>query len=204
MYIVLIISGIFLASIATFIAYRLMAVKLAQMKGFALEQKRMGPFVSQLKDDTLSAEQTYYYARNLLTRVPVFQALKDANRLELFPDEFNTIERGAESSLARWLEFPTELGKCPDEIEHVKKITKDLDGKNINFVYYHVFRFRTFEPHWSAKDGWSLGVVGPFFDDSTPYAHCTPFSRIGPATSPEEEVDWVHNKLIPHVIYSAS
>jgi hypothetical protein len=113
----------------------------------------------------------------------------------LFPDIFNTIEKGAETDLANWLEFPTELDACPDEIELEEKVIIDFDGDNL---CYYVFKFRTYEPHWAAKDGWILGVAGPYFDYSKPYDFVSVFSRFTSKQgeiSPKEEAKWVHDNI---------
>lgn len=77
----------------------------------------------------------------------------------------------------------------------MKKVAIDFDGKDNNAIY-HVFRFKINEPHWAAQNGWMLGVVGPYFDDSKPYdfPHAT-FSRLDSKISPEEEVHWVHKNI---------
>src|SRR5260221_5934550 len=103
--------------------------------------------------------EVYDYAKNILTREPTFQLLRSRDLINLFPGEFYTIEKAAESNLAHWLEFPTELGACPDEIEYLKKVTIELNGQN-NFIYYHVYKFRVYQPHWASGKGWMLGVVG--------------------------------------------
>ena len=197
MYILLIVIGVIIAAVAIFIVYRLIAVKIAQHRAVAVEDVRMKPFLTELDNGTLSLEQSYQYAKNVLTRLPEYWSLKHVNRLDLFPEEFNTIEMGAESQLARWLEFPTELDKCPDEIEYFKKVTLVFGNKDEDVVHYHVFRFKTYEPHWAAKDGWSFGVVGPYFDNSKPYGPATAFSRIGSSLSAEEEAAWVHQNIVP-------
>ena len=137
------------------------------------------------------------FAYNLGTRQATFGVLNEANKLDLFPPDLLTIERGAEANLANWLEFPTELGALPDEIEHLKRVTIPFD--NENNVYYEVFKFRVNEPHWAAKDGWILGVVGPYFDDSKPYDFpAATFSRLSSklgTIEPEDEAKWVHDKL---------
>jgi hypothetical protein len=33
---------------------------------------------------------------------------------------------------------------------------------------YYLFRFRTKEPHWAAKDGWIAGVSGPYLRKDEP------------------------------------
>lgn len=150
------------------------------------------------KGEILTQQDIHPYAKNILSRAITFQFLRYHNLTDLFPREFYTFEKAAESDLANWLEFPTELNACPEEIEYMKRVTIDFDGKN-HWAYYEVFKFRSNEPHWAAKNGWTLGVVGPYFDNSNPYDK-TPgtFSRFGnrfDKTSPEEEVDWVHKNI---------
>lgn len=137
------------------------------------------------------------FAYNIGTRQATFRLLKEKNRLDLFPPALFTIEKGAEANLANWLEFPTELDALPDEMEHLKRVTIPFD--NENNVHYEVLKFRVNEPHWAAKDGWILGVVGPYFDDSQPYDFPTAtFSRFSSklgTIEPEDEVKWVHDNL---------
>jgi len=78
----------------------------------------------------------------------------------------------------------------------VKRVTIKYDNNN---VYYYVFKFKINEPHWAAKDGWMLGVVGPYFDDSKPYDFPSgTFSRLSSkyeTTSPDDEAKWVHENI---------
>lgn len=130
-----------------------------------------------------------------IIRDTIFKLLNDHNKIDLFPKELLSIEKGAKSNLANWLQFPTELDGCPDEIEHIKKITIRVKDEDI---FYHVFKFRINEPHWAAKNGWMIGVVGPYLNDSKPYDF-TPatFSRLNKfeTNSPDEEAKWVHENI---------
>lgn len=66
----------------------------------------------------------------------------------------------AEGRLVRWLVDVLELGRVPDEIEHVAEIVDagvvDADGVG---GPVHLFRFRVHSPHWSAARGWMIGVA---------------------------------------------
>ena len=192
---ILIITAIVLV-IAAFIIYRLIAVKNAAKKRMREDFDRLKPLIDKLEsNEIVSAIDVYPFAANLLTRTNTYLLLKQKGKETLFPNEFYTLEKGAESDMANWLEFPTEMGACPDEIEHVKQVIIDFDGNN---VMYHVFKFRINEPHWAAKKGWMFGVVGPFFDDSKPYDKAVAtFSRLNSisATTPEEETEWVHKNI---------
>lgn len=149
-------------------------------------------------NDLVTPEIVLPFVADFKTRQLTFELLSEFERPDLFPEEYFTLIKSAESQLANWLEYPTELDAFPDEIEYLKRVTIDFDGQN-NFVHYEVFRYRVNEPHWAADGGWILGVVGPYFDDSNPYDHArATFSRISSTAnkvSPEEEVKWVHENI---------
>ncbi|WP_244228711.1 hypothetical protein [Mucilaginibacter endophyticus] len=185
--------------IIAFAAFRLFDVKKKKQKLELERSARILPLYKKAETAVgLTAEDVLPFAQNLLTRYDTFLYLRELDQLNLFPQEYYTIVKGAESSLAQWLEFPTELDACPDEIEHIKRVTIDLNGRN-NFIHYEVFKFRVTPPHQAAESGWILGVVGPFFDDSKPYDFpAATFSRISSTVdkvTPEEEVKWVHENI---------
>lgn len=124
-------------------------------------------------------------------RYLVYLMLREHNREDLFPSEYYTCEKGAESFLANWLEFPTELGAVPDEIELEKSIS-------IDELTYYVFKYRTKTPHWAAGNNWMLGVSGPYAAETLPYdIPRRVFSRFNTleSTSPEKEAQWVHKHV---------
>lgn len=195
--IIIIVSVILL--IVVFAIYRFITVKLQNNKLNKERFERVKELYEKLENgENITEENILPYAQNVLTRETTFQLLEQYNKANLFPKEYYSIIKGAESSLANWLEFPTELDACPDEIEHIKRVTFDFDGQN-NFVHYEVFKYCVNEPHWASKDGWCLGVVGPYFDDSKPYdfAQAT-FSRIDSKfdnVTADEEAKWVHENI---------
>lgn len=199
MKIVFIIIGLLVLVIAVFAIYRFITVKRQNNKLNKERFERVKELYEKLeKGEDLTEQNILPYAENILTRQTAFQLLDEHNKTNLFPKEYYSLIKGAESSLANWLEFPTELDACPDEIEHIKRVTFDFDGEN-NFVHYEVFKYCVYEPHWASKDGWSLGVVGPYFDDSKPYdfAQAT-FSRIDrkfDKVTADEEAKWVHENI---------
>lgn len=79
-----------------------------------------------------------------------------------------------EGVLVRWLADVTELGRAPDEVEHVATVAlaaptdsaepDELDvpravGSSVPEVL-HLYRFRMNAPHWSSARGWMIGVAG--------------------------------------------
>jgi len=197
MKIVFIVIGIVALIIILFIIYRYFAFKKESALNHKLRFARIEPLQVKLESgEDLKKDAILEYAKDKTSRDLTYQLLKDYNKTELFPIEYLTIESGAESSLVNWLEFPTELDQIPDDIKHLEKVNIEFDGNN---VIYHVFKYMTNEPHWAAKDGWMLGVVGPYFDDSKPYdfpaatfSRCS--SKVG-EIEPRDEAKWVHENI---------
>lgn len=94
----------------------------------------------------------------------LYLALKKSDKLHLIPEEYASEEYTAKSAIMRWLEYPAELGKKPDEIEYLgcKKLKKHV---------FHVFRFRSDSENIDEAKrgkwliGWSCLTLGAF----TPY-----------------------------------
>ena len=139
----------------------------------------------------VSADALKAVAASPEMRGSLYEELKKTHKIDLFPRRYLTQEAFAESEMVRWLVYPTELGRVPDEIELMKVVsadTREPDG----ILDYYVFRFRTFKPHWAAKDGWTAGVAGPFLrkDAPSPDAYGGTFSSFErwEAQTPEQHV----------------
>jgi hypothetical protein len=161
------------------------------------EQKYLvvAPMIEKIRvGEAVSESEMLDLARDSSSRHALFSALVACRRTDLFPAAYFTFEKGAESSLVNWLEFPTELGASPDEIEFIEKVsldeTRDLE--------YYVFRYRMVRRHWATRIGWMLGVSGPYNRESNPYdIPRKVFSRFrSPESTPlQSEVLWVHNNV---------
>lgn len=197
MKIILIVVGVLALIVIGFAIYRYVAFKKESAENHKLKHDRVKNLYEKLeKGEEISKEEVLKYATDTKTREQAYHLLSDYKKTDLFPAEFLSFESAAESNLVNWLEFPTELDKAPDDIKHLKRVTIKFDGKDI---YYHVFKYMTNEPHWAADNGWMLGVVGPYFDDSKPYdfPNAT-FSRCSSKLveiKPEDEVQWVHENI---------
>jgi len=145
--------------------------------------------------DTLSKSEIENFSKSIETRADFYNLLVEFNKQSLFPREYYTFEKAAESVLTTWLLYPTELDTIPSEIEFLKKV--NFLENDTTFIYY-VFKFKTEEPHWAAKDGWMIGVVGPYFKNSEPYdwtiGTFSKFSKVKEST-PEKEVEWTHKNV---------
>jgi hypothetical protein len=145
--------------------------------------------------DSLSTQVIEDFSGDIGTRADFFGLLSRFNKGKLFPTKYYNFESAAESALSNWLEYPTELDTIPSTIAFIKKV--DITENETTFIYY-VFQFKTEEPHWAAKEGWMMGVVGPYFRTSRPYDWTSgTFSRLTKINdiTPEKEVDWVHNNV---------
>lgn len=145
--------------------------------------------------DTLSKLEIETFSKNIETRASFYSLLEEFHKESLFPGKYYSFEKAAESVLTNWLLYPTELDTIPSKIELVKQVS--FIEHDTTFIYY-VLRFKTEKPHWAAKDGWMLGVVGPYFKNSKPYDWTTgTFSKFSKAreTTPEKEVDWAHKNI---------
>lgn len=135
---------------------------LRRAEEFADTRLRAVASVSLLRlDETPSPTALDAAASDFETRALLYRAFLDAKRLELFPKKHLTQDELAEAEMVEWLTFPTELGRAPDEIELMRRVPVELEDGRETFVYF-IFRFRTHEPHWAAKDGWLAGVAGPY------------------------------------------
>jgi len=193
----LIIIGVIVLLVGGFLLYRYLIVGRQNRQLNKRRFQRVQALRDKLEAQITPAEsEVRSFAENLLTREFTFQLLQEHNQLDLFPEALNNLQSGAASNLANWLEFPTELDACPDEMEHLQRETFTLDD---GLVHYEVFKYRVNEPHWAAKDGWILGVVGPYFDDSKPYdfpgATFSRFSTLAGSITPREEARWVHENI---------
>lgn len=146
------------------------------------------------KQEHLNDAEILALAQDPSTRHVLFHILVAHKKRHLFPAQFYSFEKAAESYLVNWLEYPTELNAAPDEIELLKKITLVEDGKDHD---YYVFKFRVYK-HWAAASGWMTGTAGPYYENSLPFdlprGTYSNFNKLGNLT-PDEEADWVHYNI---------
>lgn len=117
-------------------------------------------------------------------RARLYDWLSKHGQLDKMPAKFGTQTALAEADLVRWLEFPTELGRAPDEIAFGKIVT--IDGND-----YYLFKFRTLGAYWATKKGWMAGMSGPYEHGAEPAAGASgTFSTLEPygSKTPEQHV----------------
>jgi len=130
-----------------------------------------------------------------VARNHLFARLAQIGRIDIFPASYRTLDKVAESDLARWLMHRNELGSAPAQMELIRKITVRGEGKD-GTVY--LFRFRADPSNWAAGRGWMAGVAGPYWDgDELPsyasgtFSELTPFDKL----TVEQHVDFLRAAL---------
>lgn len=124
----------------------------------------LGQSVPQAAIDALAADLEY---ANL-----TYGSLQRHGKTAMFPAEYATEEYLAKSDLVRWLTYPTELGKAPDEIAYIGRVKKFLRKE-----VFHVFKYRSDSDNLDDEKknkwliGWSSNEGGTFsnFDEYAPF-----------------------------------
>ncbi len=162
----------------------------------AVEERLLGELAPLMKKldagEQMRPDEVAELAARPQLRGLLYEMLKYCEKLDFFPAQYRDVKSQAEAALAHWLMHPNELQDAPEQIELVEEITRSLppDGGEGTFF---VFRYKMAEGHWAAKDGWLLGLAGPFKGDVIPYTQNAAFSRCGDKygeVQPFELVDW--------------
>lgn len=124
--------------------------------------------------ERVAPERLELIGRDPIARIELAEQLDGTVDPPLLPAGFDELALD-EGRLARQLAQVHELGRLPDELEHVGAVpVEPRRGSEVA----QVFRFRLHAPHWSSARGWMVGVVGPFVGtcyapegDDTPRGH---------------------------------
>lgn len=193
----ILIFGLIVIAILTGLAllYRYYYIRRKLQKLVTIKHKALKPLILRLANkEDIRKEEILLIVKDPSLRLIVCQLLRGYKREDLFPSSYLTREKGAESFLVTWLEFPTELGASPSEIVFDSLIT--IHEKNA--LDYYAFRYRILPPHWASQYNWMWGVSGPFDSESEPYeAPTRVYSRFKQTSSitAEDEVAWVHTHI---------
>lgn len=106
------------------------------------------------RGEPVAPERLVLIARDPIARADLHDALT-----ALSPQDAEQLDdvAVAEGELARWLSDVTELGRAPDEMEHLATVRHP----SVTDRPLHLFRFRMRAPHWSSARGWMVGMAGP-------------------------------------------
>jgi hypothetical protein len=187
---------IFIILAWAWLLYRVFYVKRKTKKLAAQKLKIFAGLIAKLTaKEMIHDDDLKRLVENPSTRHALFGILQGFGKSEIFPKEYFTLEKSAESFMVSWLEFPTELNGTPDQIEIFTKITLAEDPQMLE---YFVFKYKKEPPPAGLSKGWMLGVTGPFGSDSKPYEIplrvFSRFNELG-SVSAIEEVRWVHGHI---------
>jgi hypothetical protein len=190
-------AGIGLLFVA-FLWWRYTSVGRGARKRDAHIRRVLDPVAHKLRaNEPGTAAEIEALARRPEVRLMLYHMLEHFQRLDLFPESYLSLPSQGEALLAHWLMHPNELQEAPEEIELVETIVQERGGEQGVFL---VYRYRMPDGHWAAKEGWLLGLAGPFPDSDEPYmgvagafSRCT--DKYG-AITPAALVDWYVDLLI--------
>jgi hypothetical protein len=118
-------------------------------------------------NEDVSPETVAEIASDAECRKLLFDGLQKIERYQLYPVKLRKQSALAESDLVNWLTHPHELGRAPDEIKLMRKVTFDSQT-DMGLVDYFLFRFQLDGEHWATKLGGMVGVAGPFVRKDAP------------------------------------
>lgn len=165
----------------------------ASIKRNQLLDNMIQPALAAVESSVPEAEELI---RNLAedpgTRNYLYFKLKEAGQEQLFPREFRTPAKIAESELVAWLMHPNELGIAPAAIELVREIPVTEGDKTGS---YYLFKFRTDPPHWSSNKGWMTGVSGTVWSGDDYEIGPGTFSELTPfdVMTEEQHLDFIEH-----------
>lgn len=192
-----IVIGLFLVALITSLVllYRHYYVRRRLLRLIAIKHKVIRPLILSLaRKEEINEDHIMLMVKDPSLRLPLHQILSVYNREDLFPSSYFTREKGAESFLVTWLEFPTELGVSPSEIMLDSLVTIQEENK----LDYYAFKYRILPPHWAAQYNWMWGVSGPYHSESKPFdSPLKVYSRFNQIDTigAEDEVKWVHGHV---------
>lgn len=109
-------------------------------------------------------EELAWIASQPLARNELRESLLEHGLKKRLPDQCRDLESLAEAQMISWLEFPTELGVEPDEIEllHTEVREEKMGRSAVRPTYYFFYRFRTIDDETSKLGPWMVGMAGGF------------------------------------------
>ncbi len=136
-------------------------------------------------------------AANPVTRNYLYEKLHETGQGDLFPWQYHTPEKVAESDMVTWLMHPNELAAAPDATELMHTLPVPGQGN------YYLFRFRTESPHWAADRNWMAGMSGPYSEtDGQALLRSNTFSELKPfdELTPEQHLEHLLGAIQSHAV----
>ena len=162
--------------------------QLTEVLTFASKEVRLFTIKSLAQTDSpIPEEMIVEMAKDVSCAVVLFLSLKKVNKTDLIPEEYRSEEYIARSDMTRWLEYPTELGKMPDELEC---LGKTVFKKSTFFV----FRFRSDSENLeeNQRGKWLICCSAPELGIFSPFAEYEKYQK----KTPEKTLKHIIRKLI--------
>lgn len=184
--------------VVAFIVWRWTSVGRGARQRDAKLLKLLDPLAGRLdRKEKVAMDEIVALARQPQFRPMLYEMLKHFERLDLFPPEHRSIVSQGEGILSYWMMHPNELQDAPKAMELVEEVVRQLGQERVKFL---VFRYQMPPGHWAAKNGWLLGLAGPFTGDAVPFSGAAGFSRCSDKhgeIKPADLVDWYIGILAP-------
>ena len=182
----------FVLAIVVFIVWRLLSVPLGMKRRDEKLLRALDPIAERItKKELVTPDEISTLALQPQYRPLLYRMLKQMDRLDLLPAAYLSTTAQGEGLLAYWMMHPNELQDAPAEIELLEEVERERDGERSKYL---VFRYRMPAGHWAEKDGWLLGLAGPFRENDPAYPEtAVAFSRCGDKDGeiePSALIDW--------------
>lgn len=99
-------------------------------------------------------------------RNSLYNKLKQINKLQYYPKKYLTQAYFAEADMIKWLSYPTELGRFPDEIELMRVIRTNIEDKGD--VEFYLYKFKSRGSKELIDAGWLAGMAGYYVKKEKP------------------------------------
>ncbi len=140
-----------------------------------------------LTDNLIPEERIEALSRDVSCAAVLYFSLKKAEKLELIPEEYRNEEYIAKSDMTRWLEYSTQLGETPQELECLGRAI-------VRKIPFYVFRFRSNSENLdeSLRGKWLICCTSLELGMFSPFADYEKFQK----KTPEKTFKNIVNKLI--------
>lgn len=107
----------------------------------------------------------------------LYTVFKRIGKQDLFPRDYSSAEYLAKSQMIHWLKYPTELGKAPEEIEYIGKISYFFKKET-----YYVFKYRS-DSHTLDEETRNKWLIGWASEQGKTFSNFDVYARYKKSTT---------------------
>jgi len=145
------------------------------------------------RNEKVDATEFQLIAADDAVRNMLYDGLEELNKINLFPKKFLNQEDLARSSMVKWLVYPTELGKMPNEIELLE--VKTIQYSDVGNADHYLWKFKSNDEYFKDK-GWMFGMSGPYIENELPTTNAQDYTFSAFEKLEEKSVDEHFNFII--------